>query len=390
MSAPNGGIRLYPPSSSLILVDSKFRTSLNESPTSFQAKLNGGITGKTMQYKGFQWTQPFFTHSNHNNEILFTFLNETLVTWVRPWVTYRLYDGHEDNPASTGPFNPAPTPDSYCAALTAALNDFRYIATPFTKAVFPPLTFPTFTVQYSRSTGFRIVMDMTGNIPSPTPMGFLPCSFFARGYNIHGLSVLNETFSSTGNALLQYLPPPLLQPIVAAQAYFFYSNSPPLLLPTRFVTVFSPELTKDKRLASLGPLDGPPLTNEIGVFPMASVKTSNVLQVRTATEDATTWSLRKGYEPQYLSISMVNGETGDSLVSDNNMFNFLSSPLVPTTIKENASSFVYTTETTNWMVWGTNAPPSNSTDIVPSKASWGAENAVCIPDEIIHLFQAFN
>jgi hypothetical protein len=85
---------------------------------------------------------------------------------------------------------------------------------------------------------------------------------------------------------------------------------------------------------------------------------------------------------------MTNGETGEPLHCGNNLLNFMNSPDVPTAIKGNVVDFVYTTETNNYLIWGVNSTSAGSK--APTKEAWGPSNVVCIPDEIVHIFQALN
>lgn len=322
---------IAPANSSLLIADSKFRSSPLESPTHFECKLSNALDAKEVYYRQLIWNQPLYTHNLENNLIVFDIRRPptslvpnpefyTFAVFARPWYTYRSFDG---NPP--GSVFQTPTQDSYAAMMEYQFNndiredsDLAYLQTsfPFTNGTpfyqSEPFTNRPATIRfrYSSSRGFCLYafdsLDNTRQLQLRLSKEF--SSWISQGHFIHGFGRWNPTAQ-------KYTPQDDFTEI-------YYSEDTPTLLPDRYINIISEELTKDRKIQSIHSTNLSNFNNEVAILPLKYTDNSQ-FNKNIAGEDSTTVNLRPGRTPQSFTIS-IQDENGKIFICSNIMSNLLS------------------------------------------------------------------
>ena len=325
-------VRTLPANRSLVIADSAYRNvNVQQSPYNFTCGLNAALVGKELMYAKLYWNQALFSHNNSNNELRFQINGDTTKTYVMyatPFLTFNQFDG---NPPGTS-FLP-PQPYSYAHNMEIGLNtDVRLLPDNFTVInVNGQLQDADgFTMyahfRYSPSKGFVFTFEPSTNPDIPVyTIRLLPCSYIENGHFVHGFGI---TSPSSGGI---YVPRD-------EWCISYSSDDTPTLLPIRFVTITSPELTKDRRLISFQNSDSARSLNELAVFSLNKDYTG-AYHTEAVGGDATVISKRDDYNPQSFNIAITN-EKGDPLQCGDPISSLLQDPRIPNSIKQ---SFVFGT-----------------------------------------------
>lgn len=323
------GIQAYanlPSNSSLIVADSRYRPKNREqSPTDFVAELSGAIDCKEIFYNELIWNQPLYSHNMTNNELIFQFTNDGGVTWgpsfvvyAMPYLSYTSFDGNK-----AGASYQTPIGNSYANQMEYALNnDVRLLSsnTQLTsaggKAYFDPNDPTHSTVQmyfrFSCVKGF-VIYFYTDTRTYARSMRIMPCSWIEKAHFVHGFG------SYDGNSQ-KYVPynDPIIDITsssgvlnVQNMANCYHAEVMATLLPNRYISITTIELTKDRKIPSYHSDKAQNFQNEIAVLPL-NYQNSGVMMSHAANQDTTTVSMRWGYQPQSFRIS-INGEDGHAL-----------------------------------------------------------------------------
>ena len=352
---PSPSVRTLPSNRSVVVADSAYRdvSSKDQWPYRFVCNLNAALTGKELVYSKLYWNQPLFSHNNGNNELRFQINGDDSVTYVvyaTPFLTFQEFDG---NPPGTS-FLP-PQPYSYADNMEKGLfGDVRDLAN---NAVLINgnsgvledadgfVMYPRF--RYSPSRGFVFSFEPSTNAHIPVyTLRLLPCSYIANAHFVHGFGI--ATVESGG----EYVPRD-------EWTVSYFSDDTPTLLPLRYITVTSPELTKDRRMISFQNSGSARSLNELAIFPLNKDYTC-AYHTELTGEDATVISKRDDYNPQSFSIIITN-EQGNALQCSNPIARILQDPTVSLSTKQ---SFVFDTATlnrgnnwfTNLLLFGTTSP----------------------------------
>lgn len=321
-----------PPNQSCLLLDSRYRGK-EDYPGNFKSYLSAGIVAKELEYVNLQWTTPLFTHTVLNNEIRYQVEGDdrgdvVYVSYALPWVTFKLFDGNDVG----GGFKP-PQPGSYAKDIEVAFNtDVRLLTSNFVALDNPAIYVDglpiTWFFQFNQSQGFVLFCKDSEN--NSIAFRIDDCSWITEGYNVHGFGVLDPT--------LKLMRPKYYDdPTVFYEGYV--SDATPSLTLSKFLTVYSEQLTRERRLPSFRNITDSTLqegnenfNNELAVLP---ILLSNVGRYtsNTALGDATRVSIRTGSEAQYLHIYMIDNASR-FFVAGNPMGNFLNDPTVPAGAKE--------------------------------------------------------
>lgn len=345
-SDTHNAIVAIPPNQSLLLADSRFRSPV-QTPYNFTANLSSALYGTEFFYQSLYWTQPLFTHNVTNNEIRFSIENDDLgagtvyVAYVKPFNIFRTFDGN----SPLGNFFNTPQPGSYAAELASALNDPR-LFTNNMASITPTFSGGTplvFTVRYAASQGFVIQANDAFTLQD--------CNWLSGGHFVHGFGIFDPNDQ-------KYHIPPSFSPTQA-----LLSNEIPILLLSRFILVYSEQLTKDRRLISFhsaGHTDSiSSFVNEIAILPL-TLENLGVYHVESVTEDSTVVSIRNGTQKQVVDM-VITDEFGRELVPGNNQENVLLDPLVPFNAKaalfDPAQNF-RSPVAINYLTFGNNNIPS--------------------------------
>ena len=295
-------VPVIPSDSAVIVADSRFRKTTEETPTNFNAELSNILKAKYVFYQTLAWNQPLFTHNLSNNLLVFQLTHWstkhtfTYAVFARPFYTYTSYDG---NPP--GSVYQLPIGDSYANQMEYGLNhDLRAIydlaspslpAPPFdiianpglhayegrpiysdTSLIDPPVC--TIRFRYCNSRGFAIWIDELD-----VEFRILNCNYISNGHFIHGFGVYNPlTKKYEVNENISYTN------------RVYTAESQPLLIPDRFYYVTSEELARQRRSQSTTNcnLDAFPL--ELAVLSL-DVKKSNIYHTNSITTESSSIAL---------------------------------------------------------------------------------------------------
>ena len=293
---------------SLLLVDSQSRNVIsNPNPCDFAVELNVSGSGlRRIVHRNLQWTQPFYSHTMEDWEIIITFSGDGFVERFRgympPFVSFQTFVGDLDD---EGANFPTPAVHSYCAALEAVLQTgLRSESTPFVTTAFP-----TFFVTYSKSRGMLIGLTTAVGIPDYFRLEF--CSWLNKGHNVHGFGIPITTVSggslkagggSTGE--VRYAMEPSLY---ENGTNLWFSSGTPLGVYSRYVTAFSKEICRNRKVTSFSNVKKNGLLNatELTVLPCSYAR-NGVLKNNVTTDDPTVVNLRDGDALQVFEISIAD------------------------------------------------------------------------------------
>ena len=317
-------VAITPANSSLLVADSRYRSTQNESPANFICKLTAALSSKQIFYRNLVWNQPLYSHNLTNNMLVYSIINGKappshmnsqnfkLVTFARPWYSYKSFDGNPPGSAYQ-----TPTGDSYANMMEYALNNqnrdplnlpYLYLtgqAVYYNAADAAPTVCNVY-FRYNSTRGFAIFAEDIANPTRSLQIKIHPEStWISKGHFIHGFGVYNPK-TSTFETPISY-------------QYTYYAESLPLLLPDRYITIVSPELTRDRKIQSFHSTNLNNFNHEVAIMSVNYTKTG-IFHSNPVNEDSTTISIRTGYSPQSFTISILD-EDGLPLECDNIMGN---------------------------------------------------------------------
>lgn len=357
-SHPNDleGIIVYPPNSSSLLLDSKNRNE-GEDPGNFSCYLSAALVARQLEYRNLQWTTPFFTHTSLNNEIRFQVEDNDIgddstefVCYASPWKIFKSFDG---NPPGGG-FKPN-QPGSYARDIQAAFNsDVRLLTSntvPITLTVSGGKTLEWF-FQYNQGQGF--ILFCVNSDGDNVSFRINDCSWITEAYNVHGFGILDLEVS-------------VMRPKFYDDTSIFYeaylSESLPILTTAKNMTVYSDQLTRERRLPSFENItrnqsfsdDSNNFSNELAILPILLDNigryVSNIVE-----DERTNISIREGSEASFLSIRIMDN-LGRKVSSGNPIANFLMDDFVPPDVRQtllNLSDDYRSPVAMNYLMFGFN------------------------------------
>lgn len=331
-------INILPANRSLVTADSRYRRILDlsvENPYNFTAYVSSALVGKELIYQKLYWNQPIFCHNNANCELIFQINGDestTYVVYATPFQMYNQYDGN----APGIPWG-VPQAFSYAKNMELAFNgDVRLLGSNMQlcnqSMPNPGYLYDsngnqmTVYFRYSPVQGFSI--SFAPSVPPTAPYCYtirlLPCSYISGAHYVHGIGIYDENSGSPG-----YVPRD--QWTVA-----YFSDDTPNLLPFRYITVRSDELTKDRRMISFQNANSSRFQNELAIMALSRDYTG-VYHTENVGDDATVISKRDDYQPQTFKM-IITDEHGDYLQCDSPISNMLQSTYVNENVK---SSFLF-------------------------------------------------
>lgn len=345
-------INILPAQRSLVLADSKYRSrnfiidengdrvqleTEDESPYNFQANFSSAIVGKEIIYQKLYWNQPIYSHNNASVELRFQINGDdttTYVVYATPFLMFTQYDG---NPPGI-PWG-IPQQYSYASMMELGFNgDVRLLNSNLQLTIPPPPATDygwlydangfkmTVNFRYSPSQGFSISFGPSINPAIPVyTIRLLPCSYVANAHFVHGFGIFDGTISTTTFV-------PRNQWTVA-----YFSDDTPNLLPFRFITIRSVELSKDRRMISFQSANANRIGNELAIMALSPVYTGTY-HVENVGDDSTVISKRDDYQPTTVRI-LITDENGISLQCDSPISNLLQTPDIVSDTTKN--SFIF-------------------------------------------------
>jgi len=286
-----------------IIADSRFRGTTNdENPTNFSVRLNTALNNvRRISHTGMQWTQSFYTHTWKTSEIIISVSGTTQTTYYCYMPCFFVYT-HFSGPGIDDEDFPTPVRGSYCDDLEKCFNNTMLLQSVKSGAGIFAATdpgdnaiFTAFEVRYSPRYGIRIrntVQEFT----------IEDCDWL-QAHWVHGFGVLDNNArkyvsSFRGNRL-----------------NLKYSNIVPLLCPTRYVTISSPELCVNRNIPTVHNTENPYLgTGELNIIQCTKDNIS-VPQTVINVEDPTVINLSGLSNVSYFKI-VLTGEDGVILRSE--------------------------------------------------------------------------
>lgn len=345
-------VNVLPAQRAIVLADSKYRRrpriideegsmfqveTEQESPYNFQANFSSALVGRQIIYQKLYWNQPIFSHNNGSVELRFQINGNDSVTYVVyaiPFVMYNQYDGN----APGIPWG-IPKVYSYASMMELGFNgDVRLLNTNLQLTIPPPPATDygylydadgfkmTVYFRYSPVQGFSISFapSLNPNIPVYS-IRLLPCEYIQNAHFVHGFGIYDETSGSTGFV-------PRNQWTVA-----YFSDDTPNLLPFRYVTIRSAELTKDRRMISFQNANANRFGNEIAIIALSPVYTGTY-HIDNVGDDATVISKRDDYQPSVARM-IIADETGFPIECDSPITNLLESSDIVNNLTKNSFLF---------------------------------------------------
>lgn len=330
-----------PANKSLMLVDSRYR-NIEDTPYDVNVTLSSALTARRLYYQTLSWSSPFFTHNLTNNEIRIQFRDDdnpgrVYVAYMMPWTMTKEYSG------STAELEPG----SYGMFLYETLTDLRREGVNLMRHEVKVggghdiLAY----VDYNYSRGFTFYFeDITTR--QATPFRVLDCSWIEKGHNIHGFGVFDPVTNKFRPALYS-------QPTDDQWMYSYTSDTTPTLLYTRFVTVSSKELTKDRVVQPFTASGAPNYNAQMAIF-ATNVQNSGVYHQDYEINDTSIISVRPGTQHQFFRIT-VTDEFGDVLLPGNPIAAFFQDTSIPLEIFHDyfdRSLNYYTHDLVNYLCFG--------------------------------------
>jgi hypothetical protein len=253
---------------------------------------------------------------------------QVFVCYIRPWTIFTEFDG---NGAGGGAFNP-PQTGSYGKEVEVAFTDARLLefnTLPITITVNGGNTIQ-FSCVYNTSVGFAIsCYNVTLGIP--WNWRFADCNWIQEAFNVHGFGIYDPASG-------------FMRPKYYQDSTLFYmaylSDSIPNLTLGRYLTIFSEQLTRERRLPSFknySDTTGQGLdnyTNELATVPIL-LSSVGKYTINRIENNGTIISVRAGSETQFLHIYMIDN-ANRRLLCGNPFGNFLTDPDTPYDVIETA------------------------------------------------------
>lgn len=348
----NQSVHVLPAQRSLVLADSKYRRRLKvadeqgnitqvevetESPYDFQARLASALVGKEIIYQKLYWNQPLFSHSNESCELRFQINGDTSKTYVVyaiPFMMYTEYDGN-----SPGIPWGIPQDYSYAKMMELGFNgDVRLLNSNLTLTVPPPPQTDAgylydaqgfkmkVNFRYSPVQGFSISFGKSINPSIPVyTIRLLECSYISNAHFVHGFGIYDASSGSSG-----FVPR-------NSWTVAYFSDDTPNLLPIRYITIRSDELTKDRRMISFQNANSNRFNNELAIIALSPIYTGTY-HTDNVGDDATVISKRDDYQPQVFRITITD-ENGKPFICDDPINNLLQTPDIVS--DETKNSFLF-------------------------------------------------
>lgn len=333
------GVHVLPCNQSTLFADSKTReNNQNSTPTNFTMNCDR-VRMKEFYYSTLFWKQSLYTHNCTNCELKYrmTFNSNTspiYVVYAMPFVSYTSFDG---NPEGSVYAVPNTNVVSYARQMEYALNnDYRLFAKNTQVLAVGSagysaswLAHPNDLVlrfRYNSTKGFALWAE-TSN-PLGVTIEILQCDWVQNGHDIHGFGYPYSIYQPTSGGAQQddgslgYAP--VYGPNPHGFVSVYYAESLPTLLPTRYIAILSPELTKDRRIPSFHSANVNMFNSEIAIFAV-SLKNNCVWHSDVVNEDSTVVSIRDDYCPQQVTFQIVN-DNGKILQMGQNLFSIMTSP----------------------------------------------------------------
>lgn len=358
-------------SESTITADSSFRPFPQASPGNFEITLQGAVRdGKRVHHQSISWCQSFYAH-DANSMLLRLRVNTYIPPSADPWLycfltPYWMFTS-PDGTNEEVPFGTIQN-GSYAADLQAALNTSMYVSAPGVFSLAAPAT--SFTVQYSRATGFLITSNNLG-------FQILEASPWLQNANpVHGFG----TYISASGPI-QYSSP---TGPVGTYTQVISSDSTPTLIPTRYVGVVCPELAQRRQLSSFSNVNSAAFSSgETNVFPVSYAE-NGVWHTQVNPADPTIINMDPSNGIQKLSLEMYNnfGQT----VGAQNPWTYIAprylSPADVLTLTSTARTDPVQNAIVN--IWSGGRARMNGRSLL-SFPTIGLD-VLCKPDEIVHKF----
>lgn len=332
-------VNILPAQRAIVLADSKYRRrnkekdsegniiqveSETESPYNFQANFSSALVGRQIIYQKLYWNQPIYSHNNDSCELRFQINGDDSVTYVIYAVPFVMYNQYDGNPPGI-PW-PPPQPFSYASMMELGFNgDVRLLNSNMQLTIPPPPATDygwlydangfqmTVYFRYSPAQGFSISFAPSINPAIPVySIRLLPCSYIAKAHFVHGFGIFDET-----SGLTDFVP--RNQWTVA-----YFADDTPNLLPFRYITIRSAELTKDRRMISFQNANANRFGNEISIIALSPVYTGTY-HTENVGDDATVISKRDDYQPSTVRI-IIADETGAPIKCDSPISNLMQTP----------------------------------------------------------------
>lgn len=300
-----------PPNSSFLLLDSNSRdTKTNPNPADFLANLSNSAQGvRRLIHRNLQWTTPIYTHNKKDWELIISFSTDNFVQkyvcYMTPFYTFSKFAGPEEDLIEYAP----PNIRYYCAMVTAALSTgLRKVETPL--IVEEPEAGTRLECRYSRYHGLLLSLTQR-DAPSPEDYFRIEnCSWLQFGHNIHGFGAQIELSSGEFKFIME-------PAIYAVGTNVYFSSATPIGVYTRFISVVSQEICRNRKITSFSNLrrGGKMNATETTILPVLFENLNTLKNYETAL-DPTVVNLRPGDNLQHLRISILD-EFGDILESGN-------------------------------------------------------------------------
>jgi len=295
------------------MVDSMARNiQKDKKPTEFSVSL--GVSGQGLRriaHRNLQWTQPFWWHSMDDNKIRISFSVDNYETifvgYVPPFVSYGSFGGDDDAGEFTNPL-----PGSYCEAIQTMLTTgLRFEGDEEEVIDYDGIYGPIleqFAVSYNNKRGMVISLpqEAPGVDPDTYPVYFRveKCSWLDRGHHVHGFGVPRSYKVGTEGELGETTYE-MEESAYQVGTNIWFSSATPLGMYTRYVTVYSKEICRNRTVTSFtnvkssGNLNGQELTVLGTVLDNVGVLKNYVTAV-----DPTVINLREGDALQVFDIAV--------------------------------------------------------------------------------------
>lgn len=345
-------VNILPAQRSLVIADSKYRKrnkskdsqgnivqdeTNDESPYNFQAYFSSALVGKEVIYQKLYWNQPIYAHTNASSELRFQINGDDSVTYVVYAVPFVMYSEYDGNPPGI-PWG-VPKNFSYAAMMELGFNgDVRLLNSNLQLTIPPPPATQfgylydaggfqmTVYFRYSPVQGFSIsfAQSINPNIPVYT-IRILPCTYISEAHFVHGFGIYDALISES-----EFVP---RQNWTVA----YFSDDTPNLLPFRYITIRSAELTKDRRMISFQNANSNRFNNELAIIALSPVYTGTY-HTENVGDDATVISKRDDYQPSVVRL-IISDELGFPILCDSPISNLLQTPYIVNDAVKNSFLF---------------------------------------------------
>lgn len=359
-------------SQSSVITDSTYRSLPLQSPGNFETYLSGAIRdGKRIKHASMSWSQSFYAHQRENMLLRVRLSNpapvvpsgdDWLYVFLTPYWMFTSPDGTDQNiPFATC------VDGSYAADLQAALNTPFYRSSP--TVYLPQAIGRTFTVSYSKSTGFLVSVDV-GDFEILESSPWLQLAHDTHGF---GVRIASEDDSF----------PHFASPTSDGPTDLIQSAMTPCLTPTRYVGVACREIAERRQLSSFSNVNSPAFNyGEVNVFPVSYAE-NGVWRMASNPQDPTIINMDPANGVQKLTLSLYNNrgqpvEAGNVWLILGRLIGSAAFMTIATTARNAAVSNALVNIWSNGQAYYTSR--LTFPEIPP--------NVLCKSDEIVHRFLA--